>query len=122
MKILLVDDESDIQLAFKELLERNPNYSVELAGSGNTAVDKLRDTNYDVVITDMAMKDGNGEQVLNYVKMQKTLGQKAANVIVVTGYFLTPDLMNKWSTLGALRIIKKPCQVSTIDTILKTIK
>ncbi len=65
--ILLVDDEEIIRKTISvDLSEKG--YDVTLAGSGEEAIKRLGESNYDMVITDLKMDGINGVQVLEKVK------------------------------------------------------
>ena len=65
--ILVVDDEEHIRLLFKEELE-DEGYTVELASNGVEALEKLKRSNYDVVVLDIKMPGMDGIQTLGEIK------------------------------------------------------
>jgi DNA-binding NtrC family response regulator len=70
-RILVVEDEQAIQLALKGLLGRE-GYEVELAGSGEEAAARLRETAFDLVLTDLALGRGaSGMDVLRAAKAER---------------------------------------------------
>jgi two-component system, response regulator, stage 0 sporulation protein F len=66
-KVLVVDDEENIRLLFKEELEED-GYAVDLAANGLEAVEKVRAGLYDVVVMDIKMPVMDGIQALNEIK------------------------------------------------------
>jgi len=66
-KLLVVDDEENLRLLFKEELEEE-GYEVELASNGLEAIDKIKDSHFDVVIMDIKMPVMDGIQALNEIK------------------------------------------------------
>ncbi|WP_198295972.1 response regulator [Bacteriovorax sp. Seq25_V] len=66
-KILIIDDEPDILELLAEELEYE-GFATACAGSGNDAVRILENENFDLVISDYKMPNGNGKVVLDYVK------------------------------------------------------
>jgi DNA-binding NtrC family response regulator len=67
-RILVVDDERAIQLALRGLLRRE-GYDVELAGTGDEAVERVSDGGFDLVLTDLVLGRGpSGMDVLRAVK------------------------------------------------------
>jgi two-component system, response regulator, stage 0 sporulation protein F len=66
-KVLVVDDEENIRLLFKEELEED-GYDVDLAANGLEAVGKVRANPYDVVVMDIKMPVMDGIQALNEIK------------------------------------------------------
>jgi DNA-binding NtrC family response regulator len=102
--LLLVDDDPFILEGIGEELENN-GYQVTRASSGETAVDLLESTLFDMVITDLVMDSTDGIQVL---KKTKELNSET-QVIILTGF---GDID---SAIEALRsqaddFLLKPCE------------
>lgn len=70
MRILIAEDERDLNALLKKRLE-NQKYSVDACFDGEEAVDYLAVTDYDAVILDIMMPKKNGLQVLKYVRSRK---------------------------------------------------
>ena len=67
-RILVVEDERAIQLALSGLLRRQ-GYEVDVAGTGEEALAKLRESAADLVLTDLALGRGiSGMEVLRAAK------------------------------------------------------
>jgi signal transduction histidine kinase len=81
LQILLVDDQPIICELVAELL-RTDGHVVHTAGSGGSALEKFREVDYDLVITDLAMPGMNGEQLANVIKQLTP----AKPVILLTGF------------------------------------
>ena len=79
--LLLVDDDPFILEGIGEDLKSN-GYQITRASSGETAVELLESTNFDLVITDLVMDSTDGIQVL---KRTKELNSDI-QVIILTGY------------------------------------
>ena len=70
-RILIVEDEGAIRLALRGLLKRD-GYQVDLAESGEEALDKFQQAPFDLVLTDLALGRGkSGMDVLESVKEQR---------------------------------------------------
>jgi DNA-binding NtrC family response regulator len=70
-RILIVEDEGAIRLALRGLLKRD-GYQVDLAESGEEALDKFQQAPFDLVLTDLALGRGkSGMDVLESVKAQR---------------------------------------------------
>jgi DNA-binding NtrC family response regulator len=70
-RILIVEDEGAIRLALRGLLKRD-GYQVDLAESGEGALDKFQQAPFDLVLTDLALGRGkSGMDVLESVKAQR---------------------------------------------------
>jgi YesN/AraC family two-component response regulator len=106
--LLLVDDDPFILEGIGEDLKSN-GYQIPRASSGETAVELLESTNFDLVITDLVMDSTDGIQVL---KRTKELNSDI-QVIILTGY---GDIE---SAIEALRnqaddFLLKPCESQEI--------
>ncbi|MBP8626339.1 MAG: response regulator [Syntrophorhabdales bacterium] len=67
IRILVVDDEENIRILFKEELEEE-GYRIELASNGYEAIEKVRQTPFDLVVLDIKMPGLDGIQTLNEIK------------------------------------------------------
>ena len=103
-RILLVDDEAFILDTYSSLLKET-GYSVFTASSGRIALEVLPQQSFDLVITDLAMEDGDGFTLID--ELQET--SPHIPIIVFTGrkYKNGKDFV---SLLGADELIQKPCR------------
>jgi len=106
--LLLVDDDPFILEGIGEDLKSN-GYRVTRVSSGETAIELLESTNFDLVITDLIMASTDGIQVLQRTKELNSDIQ----VIILTGYG------NIESAIEALRnqaddFLLKPCESQEI--------
>jgi CheY-like chemotaxis protein len=80
-RILVVDDSINTREIEKSILEAY-GYVVELAGDGMEAVEKTRDTRYDLVITDVEMPRLDGFSLTE--RLRNDDGYKDTPIIIVT--------------------------------------
>ncbi len=72
IKVLIVDDHPIVQEGFKQILAETPDIKyVDVADSGNEAIDKIREKHYDVIVLDISLPDISGLDVLQLVKIEK---------------------------------------------------
>jgi len=69
-KILVVDDEDIIRESLSYILKKE-QYDVEEAANGKIAFDMLKETSYDLVITDIEMPEMKGIELLDEIKKMK---------------------------------------------------
>src|SRR6201988_3451266 len=115
LKILVVDDEEPVRETLAEMLVA-VNHSVELAGSGQEAVEKLRAGGFDFVFTDLAMPEMDGWETARLIRKD----WPGLKIVLVTGYgpTTTPppgeeDLVDA--------IIGKPFDFSQVGSTLKAL-
>lgn len=118
MKILLAEDDSNIAMIAKVVLEKVGGHTVEVAQDGNIAIAKVNADNYDLVILDGMMPGLSGVEVAQ--KINSTKG-KSLPIIFMSAKSNLQDV-KEFLDLG-LGYIQKPfepkelCQ--KIDSILK---
>ena len=80
-KILIVDDEKTIRDSSKLILDEE-GYETELAADGQDALEKIKQTDFDIVITDIKMPRLDGIQLLEEVSKLSP----ETFVIIMTAY------------------------------------
>ena len=100
-RILLVDDEVAILLTLKAILEMN-DFEVETADSAERAIEKLRQSEFNMVISDLRMEhETSGFDVIRFAKKQSYNPATA----ILTAF---PTLGNNWQQEGANQLLVKP--------------
>jgi DNA-binding response OmpR family regulator len=102
VKILVVDDETNICQNVKKILSKK-NYEVTTALNADEAIEKLAKNSYTLLISDIVMPGKNGLELLKMVKNQWPL----TKAMIMTAYASTDTAM-KSIRLGALDYIPKP--------------
>jgi DNA-binding NtrC family response regulator len=101
-KILVVDDEPNICRSCVKTLGK-VGYHVDFALNGPSAVAKMEDADYDLVITDLKMNLMGGMEVLHRIKEQ----WPDTAVIVITGYSTVSSAVEVMK-MGAFDYVPKP--------------
>ena len=107
-RILLVDDEEQFVQALSERLTLR-GYDVTTSLSGEDALEKLKQYNYEVVILDVAMPGLDGVATLREIKKFKPLTE----VIMLTGH-ATVETAIEGMKLGAADYLVKPCDTEEL--------
>lgn len=79
MKLLLIEDEKKLSESIVAYL-KSENYVCEIAADFKTAIDKTESFNYDCILLDISLPDGNGLNVLKELKRNK----KTDGVIIIS--------------------------------------
>ncbi len=108
VRLLVVDDEENILLTISEVL-RLEGYAVDVASSGTEAVGRLSGGEYDLVLTDLHMADGDGMAVLEEVRARWPL----TITIVLTGFAALETAIQALRH-GAYDYLTKPCMIEEL--------
>lgn len=113
--VLIVEDDTKLRNALKEIMTRE-GYAVDATESGDVAVSMIKDTAYDLVITDLKLPGIDGMDVLRSV--QKLA--RDTSVIIVTAY-ATVDTAVEAMKEGAEDYIAKPFNLDEIRLIVRKV-
>lgn len=112
-KILIVDDEMIVRNFLAETLRRK-HFDVTTAESGQKAIAALKDTAFDMVITDMKMPDLTGIDILRKVKELSP----HTIVVVITGFGSIENAVEAMR-FGAFNYLIKPFSPDTIEALIE---
>ena len=102
LEVLLVEDNERVRNVIRTLLKKS-KYSVEVAADGESAIEKLNQRYFDLVISDYKMAQMNGIELLREIKKS----WPATEVIIITA-FGTISKGVEAIKLGAFDYITKP--------------
>ncbi len=113
IKLLVIDDDADIRSLLADLLGES-DYKVDTAFCGEEALKMIKDSTYDLVITDLRMQGMDGLQVIKEVKNI----DPGIDVIVMTGYASVNSAVESMKA-GAVDYITKPLNTDQIRLVVK---
>jgi len=112
-RLLVVDDEESIVLTISEVL-RLEGHEVDVAMSGAEAVWKLRREEFDLILTDLHMEEGDGLSVLQEARRRAPL----TITIVLTGYANVETAISALRH-GAYDYLLKPCNIDEMKLTVR---
>ncbi|MTI21523.1 response regulator transcription factor [Fulvivirga sp. RKSG066] len=115
MKVLLVEDNIDLAQNIKGYLDKE-GYVVESVGTYETAIKKLAGFDYDVVLLDIMLPDGNGLEILQYLKRHTP----DTGVLISSAKNALDDRIQGLE-LGADDYLSKPFHLSELNARIKAI-
>lgn len=115
MKILVIEDEIELLVAISNYLGRE-NYVSELAESYQKAAHKLSTYEYDIILLDISLPDGNG---LDLLKLIRKFQQKSG-VIIISAKNSLDDKVHGLD-LGADDYMTKPFQLPELNSRIKAV-
>ena len=112
LELLLLDDEPIVGKRLKPALEKI-GCSVEVFENPHSAIQRIDEKLFDIVVSDIRMDDIDGIQVLDHV-MKKSQHTK---VILITGYAMM-SLAREAMEKGAFDFIAKPFQPDDLRAVI----
>src|SRR5436853_95133 len=107
-KVLVVDDEESVVVTIKAILQLD-GYNVATTTSGATARAMVREVEYDLVLTDLRLEDGDGLDVLKAVRAR----HPETITIMLTGYASLESAIQAIRA-GAYDYLVKPSEVEEL--------
>ncbi len=113
-RILIVEDERGIQLAIRGLLRRE-GYDVHLADNGESAVRKLEETPFDLIVTDLSL--GRGPTGMDVLKASK--GHRPETAVVMITAHGSEKIAVDAMKLGAEDYVPKPFDNEELKVVVE---
>jgi DNA-binding response OmpR family regulator len=109
MKLLIVEDEKELGKSMRSYL-KGENYHCDIAQDYKSALEKVESFEYDCILLDISLPDGNGLNVLRELKANK----KTDGVIIISARDSTEDKIEGLN-LGADDYLPKPFHLSELS-------
>jgi signal transduction histidine kinase len=107
-RVLVVDDEESVVVTIKAILQLD-GYNVATTTSGAEALEMVRKVEYDLVLTDLRLEDGDGLDVLKAVRESSP----ETVTIMLTGYASLESAIQALRA-GAYDYLVKPSEVEEL--------
>ncbi len=102
--VFILDDDRDVAESLADVLELS-GHKVDMAHSGEAAVERFRDHDYDIAFFDVRMSGMNGvESLLEILRFKPD-----ARVVMMTGYSVE-ELLDEAVENGAIGVLHKPVE------------
>lgn len=115
MKILVIEDNKELVQNILDYLT-GEGFVCELAENYQDAIDKLQSFQYDCIVLDIMLPDGNGLDILHFIKSKKI----ASGVLIISAKNALDDKINGLE-LGADDYLTKPFHLPELNARLKAI-
>lgn len=112
MKILICEDNRLAQRTISVVLERE-GFRPETAEDGNTALEKLKNNNYELVLVDIHLPFHSGLEIITFLRKEL---KKKTPVIILTA-FSDPQMQKQAKELGINDYMLKP--FNPADLVIK---
>ena len=115
MKVLIIEDHQELARNIQDFLARE-GYICELAGAMETASEKLGLFQYDCILLDIGLPDGNGLQLLDLIRTE----HKDSNVLIISARNALDDKIVGLDN-GADDYITKPFHLAELHARLRAV-
>ena len=115
MKLLIIEDDNSL----REIMHRaltNEGYVVETASTFRDACDKLAGYDYDCIMLDIMLPDGNGLRLLEHVKSQDS----SVRIIIISARDSLDDKIEGLE-LGADDYLPKPFYMAELSARIRSV-
>lgn len=113
--ILIVEDDLSFGSMLKKWFERN-NFSATLCFGMVAAKEEIRQSDFDIVLSDLRLPDGDGIMLLNWLNER----QQTTPVIIMTGYGEVQTAVAAIK-LGAFDFLEKPINASLLSQKMEAV-
>lgn len=110
-KILLIEDDPDIQTVAQMALEEIGGFTLVVCNSGGEAIEKARRFVPDIILLDVMMPEMDGPETL--LKLREIDTIKDIPVVFITAKVMPSDV-ERYQALGAADVIAKPFEPMTL--------
>ena len=117
-RIMMVEDEPDIQMVAKVALEIVGGFTVEMCSSGPEALERVRSINPDLILMDVMMPGMDGPSTLKHLRAAPETAQFP--IIFMTAKIQSHEI-SKYKEIGALGVIPKPFDPMTLASSVRTL-
>ncbi|MBE5827289.1 MAG: response regulator [Butyrivibrio sp.] len=114
-RILVVDD-NDMNLEVMEGLLKDTKAAIDLADSGQKAIEKVREKSYDCILLDQMMPGMTGEETLKILREQKLISDTP--VIALTADAII-GARESYMAMGFTDYLSKPVKYDRLEQILR---
>ena len=112
--VLLVEDELNVAKGL-EMVMREEGYDVDMADTGQGALDKFRAGQFDLLVADLRLPDMDGMDVIQRVREKRP----RTNVVIITGYPSVSSAVQAVK-LGVSDYLRKPFTEDEFKTAVKS--
>lgn len=111
LKVLLVEDDSELRSAMKSALGRN-GYEIFVATGGHSAYETATKVSIDLIVSDVDMPEGSGLWLIENLRKSKNL----TPVILMSGGSISEE---QAASVGAVALLRKPFQSAFLPDVIR---
>lgn len=114
--VLVVDDQPSMTSTLSDILD-DEGYHVEVAHSGEEALEMCHEQQFDIVLMDVRMPGLNGNDTFRLIKTFS----RATSVILMSAYSIV-NMKREALQDGAVAVLQKPLDIEQVLTLIRQCK
>jgi len=118
MKILIIDDNTNLTTMFSKMLQISNHQSV-VANDGKNGLSLIKQEKFDVIILDLAMAGFSGYDVIDELVKDDSI--KNYKIIILTATTITQEKIDHLLNKGVKLVLKKPIKIDDLIEALKNV-
>lgn len=118
MKVLLIDDNTEITTVFQKLLKYR-SIDVTVSNDGRSGLELIKNHKFDAIILDLSMPGFSGMDVIEDLDKSGLLRQN--KVIVLTAVSMTDEEFEKFTKLGVKLCLRKPININQLIQTMQSL-
>ena len=124
LHVLIVDDDPLCTQILARLIgiiqsSRTTDIQLTICHSAEDALDKLRESCYDIVFTDIEMGIMSGDKMATTIRNSNTLKTNCKTPIIAITANYNPDSVIQYKKTGIDQCLEKPAKMKLIRTIIE---
>lgn len=120
MKILLIDDNQEITEMVSFYLESLGEIKCRIANDGREGLELIRNDRFDLIITDIAMPEFSGYDIIKALAADGLIRSKY--IVVFTASSVSDEGVQELLRLGVKGLIRKPISLEDLEQFIKKFK
>lgn len=108
LRVLIVDDDPRMTKTLKDILA-GKGYEADVAHAGHEALEKMAETHFDCLLSDIKMPGINGVELFRAIKKTRS----DLPVVLMTAY-THDDLVKDGLEEGAIAVLAKPLNINAL--------
>jgi CheY-like chemotaxis protein len=114
LRLLLVEDHSETAAVLARLLKQK-GHEVEIAGTVAAALSKVAERDFDLVLSDIGLPDGNGHDLMKQIREKYSIPG-----VALTGYGMEDDL-SRSRDVGFAAHVVKPVDMAELHAVIRRV-
>ncbi len=116
-KVLIVDDDDDVRLGLRRMLEQLEDFAITEVGDGQAALDAMERTRFDLLLLDINLPVVSGETVLTLVGFDEGF-KRPGHIVVMSAASNLANIRSRPESVVVNSYLAKPFRYEDLQDIV----